>query len=118
MKTIILMIFLGLGMNGFSQTKEPKTKTVIIQTSAECEQCEDRIETGVNYLKGIVFAELDMQSMKLTVKYKTKKVNLEQIKKEISRLGYTADDIAADPAGLEKLPACCKPGGMGVQQHK
>ncbi len=111
--TILFISFLALNANA----QQKKTQTVIIQTSAECEECETRLEDKLNYTKGIKFAELEMNSMKLTVKFNSKKISLEQIKKEISKLGYSADELPADPEGLAKLPECCKPGGMGTLQH-
>jgi periplasmic mercuric ion binding protein len=110
-KMFLLAVIASISV-GFGQTKEPKMKTVVIQTSAECGECEERLESNLNYLKGVVFAELDMTTMKLTVKYKTKSVTLDQIKKKISDLGYQADEVAANPEAYEKLPACCKANGM------
>jgi periplasmic mercuric ion binding protein len=111
MKSLLIIGMVFLSSVSFSQ-KAAKYTTVIIQTSAECEQCEERLESGLNFTKGIKFAELDMVTMKLTVKYKTKAIDLATIKTKISSLGYTADDVPADPKAFEELPACCKPGGM------
>lgn len=111
MKNLLIIGVMFVSSVAFSQ-KQPKYTTVVIQTSAECEQCEERLESGLNFTKGVKFAELDMVSMKLTVKYKTKSIDLTAIKAKISSLGYTADEVPADPKALEELPACCKPGGM------
>jgi periplasmic mercuric ion binding protein len=111
MKNLILVGIMLISINTFSQ-KGKKYTTVVIQTSAECAECEVRLESGLNYTKGIKFAELDMNSMKLTVKFKPKLIDLLTIKTKISSLGYTADDIPADQKALNELPACCKPGGM------
>lgn len=111
MKNLIVIGILFLSGVVYGQ-KAPKYTTVVIQTSAECEQCEERLETGLNFTKGIKFAELDMVSMKLTVKFKTNTIDLATIKSKISSMGYTADEVPADPKAFEELPACCKPGGM------
>lgn len=111
MKNLLIIGVMFISSVAFSQ-KQPKYKTVVIQTSAECEQCEERLENGLNFTKGVKFAELDLVSMKLTVKYKTKSIDLATIKTKISSLGYTADEVPADPKAFEELPACCKPGGM------
>ena len=111
MKNLIVVGILFLSGVVYGQ-KAPKYATVVIQTSAECEQCEERLENGLNFTKGIKFAELDMVSMKLTVKFKTKTIDLPAIKTKISSLGYSADEVPADPKAFEELPACCKPGGM------
>lgn len=91
----------------FGQVQEVK-----IKTSAECGSCKDRIEEKLNYTKGIQFAELDVLSKELTVKFNSKKISLDQIKKELSELGYDADEVKANPKSVKELPACCQPGGM------
>jgi mercuric ion binding protein len=107
----ILMLFTvvyGFGQN----TKPPKQQTVVIQTSAQCGDCKTRIEGGLNYTKGVKFAELDMTTKKVTVKFKPKTTNSEALKKIISSIGYDADEVKADPLAIKKLPLCCQPGGM------
>jgi copper chaperone CopZ len=113
MKKLIAMIALLAGVQvARAQTTTSKTQEVSIQTSAECAECEIRLEEALNYTKGIVFAELDLVTMKLNVKFKPKQITLEEIKVKIASLGYQADDIPADKIAYDALPACCKPGGM------
>lgn len=106
--TLMMMMFITVS---FGQ-KTSKVREVKIQTSAECSSCKNRIENKLNYAAGIKFAELNLDDKKLTVKYNSGKIKLEDIKKIISETGYDADNIKAIPAAVEKLPACCKPGGM------
>lgn len=108
---VVTCAVLLTGFNASAQT-EPKVKTLVIQTSAECEECEERIEGMLNYTKGVSFAELDLTTMKLTVKYKTANISEAQIKEKISKLGYDADDVKADMSAQKELPACCQPKGM------
>lgn len=116
MKNGLLILMAMFMMNTtFAQEKKGKTETVVIQTSAECGDCKDRIENGLNYTKGIVFAELDLETKKVTVKFNTKKITLQQVKEKINSIGYDADEMKADPAAVQKLPACCQPGGMKKQ---
>lgn len=96
-----------------SAVQAQKTEEVQIKTSAECGSCKDRLEGKLNYVDGIRFAELDVETKMLTVKFKPATISLEEIKKMITELGYDADDMRANPEAVEKLPACCKPGGMG-----
>ena len=114
-----LMILMAMFMfnTALSQEKKSKTQTVVIQTSAECGDCKDRIEEGLNYTKGIVFSELDLESKKVTVKFNSKKISLQQVKEKINEIGYDADDMKAKPEAVQKLPACCQPGGMKNQKH-
>ncbi len=96
-----------------AQETTPKTMTVEIKTTAECGDCKDRIEGKLNYTKGVIFAELNYETKILTVKFKTSKISLEEIKKIVSELGYDADEVKANPTAQKALPLCCQPGGMG-----
>lgn len=96
----------------FAQEKKAKVETVVIQTSAECGQCKERIEDGLNYTKGVKFAELDLETKKVTIKYFPKNITLLQLKEKLNTIGYDADETKAKPEAVQKLPACCQPGGM------
>lgn len=108
---ILISILVVVGTSWGQKT--PKTQTIVIHTSAECEQCKERLESGLNFAKGVVFAELDLTSQDVTIKYSTKKVTPAQLREIINNLGYDADETKANAAALDKLPSCCKPGGMG-----
>lgn len=107
MKTLLIILSFAFTGVLFGQTK-----TAEIKTTAECGSCKKRIEEKLNYTKGVKFAELDLASNIVTVKYSEDKISLAEIKKILSDTGYGADDVKADPKAVEKLPACCKPGGM------
>ena len=108
---LLLNLFVLISVFGFSQKAE-KFKTIIIQTSAECGDCKERIEGKLNYTSGIKFAELNLESKKLTVKFATSKITEAQIKEIINEIGYDADDLKAKKEAVQKLPLCCQPGGM------
>ena len=81
MKYKILLLSIALFFTTFINAQ---TKTSVIQTSAECGSCKIRIEDKLNYTKGIKFSELNLKDKKVKVKYSTKKISLDQIKKVIS----------------------------------
>jgi len=108
MKGILVILFVGL----FAGASVGQTQEVVIETSSECGACKKRIEEKLNYTAGIKFAELDVPTKELTVRFSTKKISLAEIKKIISEIGYDADEVKANPTSVKKLPACCKPGGM------
>jgi len=114
MRKVILLFALALIANGASAQELKNVEEVKIQTSAKCGDCKERIEGALNYLKGVKFAELNNETKVVAVRYKTKKVTLDEIKAEIASVGYDADDVKAQEAALEKLPACCKP---NVKEH-
>ena len=112
MKNLLLLnLFVLISVFGFSQKAE-KFKTIIIQTSAEFGDCKDRLEEKLNYISGIKFAELDLETKKLTVKFTTSKISEAAIKQIINDLGYDADEQKAKKEAVQKLPLCCQPGGM------
>ena len=112
MKNILLStLFILLTLNGFSQ-KTTKIQTVLISTSSQCDDCKERIEEKLNYTKGIKFAELNLETNKVEVKFSTKKITLLEIKKILNQLGYDADESKAKKEDVEKLPKCCQPNGM------
>ncbi len=97
---------------GMVNAQEARLATATIKTSAECGSCKERLEDKLNYTSGIKYAELNLEDKNLTVKFNPKKISLDEIRKIISFTGYDADRITANPESVEKLPTCCKPGGM------
>jgi mercuric ion binding protein len=112
-KSLLMFIFMLMMFNGVqAQEKQQKFQTVVIMTSSECGDCKERIEGALNYTKGVIFAELDVLTKQVTVKFATKKITLQQVKEAIAEIGYDADDVKAVPAAQKKLPKCCQPKGM------
>lgn len=110
MKTILMIAGLLVAKTTFAQ-KEPKFETVKILTTSQCADCEERIEGGLNYLKGVKYAELDLDTKIVEVKFKKSLLTIEDIKKKLNTIGYSADDMQATPEQVAQLPACCQPGG-------
>lgn len=112
MKKLMFILFAVLFVQAATAQEKKKVETIVIQTSAECQQCKDRLEEMLNYTKGVKYSDLDLTNMKLTIKYSPSKISSEDLKKKISELGYDADDVKANLEAQKKLPACCQPGGM------
>jgi copper chaperone CopZ len=93
-----------------AQEKKKNYEEVQIQTSAVCGMCEERIETNIAYEKGVKSVELEDSTKIVTIGFDPRKTNPDQLRTAISKVGYDADDVAADPEAYEKLPACCKKG--------
>jgi len=85
-----------------------KFEEIKIKTSAQCDMCKERIEEALAFEKGVKKSELDMETKIITVTYKKGKATPESIRKAISKTGYDADDVKADPKAYSKLDACCK----------
>lgn len=88
--------------------KAEKFKTITIKTSALCGDCESRIENKLNYTKGVKYADLDLKTNIVTVKYKAKKMTSEDVKKLITSLGYHAGDMERNSEAFDSLPGCCQ----------
>ncbi|MBR6334010.1 MAG: heavy-metal-associated domain-containing protein [Bacteroidales bacterium] len=82
--------------------------TITIQTNGVCKQCADRFMANVPYFKGVTDCQYDMQTSKLFISYQWRKTNPDKLRKQISKLGYNADEVPADPKVRAKLPACCR----------
>lgn len=114
MKNVInlMMLVMVLVSCAVSSRADAEKVTAKIMTTAECGDCKERIQSKLNFEKGIMYAELDVSSKVLTVKYKTTLISIEQIRQIVSELGYDADEVKANTTAQSNLPACCKPGGM------
>ena len=106
MKQVFGILFLLGLMVGSLQAQS--TQEVKIKTSAVCGMCKRAIEKDMAFEKGIKKAELDVKSQILTVAYDPKKTNPEKIRKAVSKVGYDADNVPAQPKAYSRLPECCK----------
>lgn len=73
-----------------------------------CETCGDKFNKTLLKEKGVQMVVLDEKAMTIKVTYNSKKTDLATIKQAISKLGYDADEIKADPVAYEALDGCCK----------
>jgi len=117
MKTTILtlaLFFIGvLAMNAQDKNE------IKVKTSAQCGMCKDRIEKALAYEKGVYSSNLDLKTKEVTVVYNPKKISPDKIRLAISKVGYQADDLKADPFAYEELPPCCKlPDDKNHQEHQ
>jgi cation transport ATPase len=107
LKSIILALVLFIyASTCFGQQK--KSDTAIIQTSAVCGMCKDRIEGALAFEKGVKSSTLDSETKELTVIFNPTRTSKVQLQRAVSKLGYDADSIPANQSAYNKLPACCK----------
>jgi mercuric ion binding protein len=91
-----------------SNVQAQNTEKVSIKTSAVCNMCKQTIEKDLSYEKGVKEANLDVKTQMLTVTYNPKKTNPEKLRKAVSKVGYDADNVAAEVKAYDKLDECCK----------
>lgn len=113
-KTIVIIFLFACTSVQAQEADNKKDKSVSeveILTSAQCDDCKERIEKGIAYEKGVKYVSLDMDTKVVTIKYRNDKTDVDKLKKAISKIGYDADDVKADEKAYSKLPACCQKGG-------
>ena len=97
---------------GAAPAKQAPTTTsiqkVVIQTNGVCSKCEALFKENVPFFKGVKDYSYDPKTSKMTIAYDSKKTNPDLLRQQISKLGYNADNVKADPAARAKLPACCQ----------
>lgn len=118
MKSLLLFILVGFLVSQTNAQTTPikKTEEVKIATSAQCEMCKERIEKALYKVKGVISANLDLQTKAVTVIYRTHKTNVDALRQAINLAGYDADNSPADANAYEKLPNCCKK--EGAMKHE
>lgn len=109
--TLILALFF-IGSTIAQKTKP--VKTAVIKTTIYCDHCKICESCGGRILKelyneaGIKNTSVDSKANTITVIYDERKITLEQVRIKISKLGFDADAVKADPDAVAKLDDCCK----------
>ncbi len=108
---IITLSLITLSLGAWAQQKDTAKEgiqTIQIKTSAVCDMCKETMEKAMAYEKGVKESNLNVDTKILTVKYDPKRTTPEKIKLAITKAGYDADEMKADPKAYESLDACCK----------
>jgi mercuric ion binding protein len=111
MKNVLFIGVLICTLPMFAQQKKSTIDTAYIKTSALCGDCKERIESTLNFQKGVRFTELNLETKIATCVYKPSKVSLSELRLALVGVGYDADEMKADPEAVKLLPKCCQPGG-------
>lgn len=110
---IAILFLMFISASAFSQKKD-NIKTTVIKTKIycdhckQCETCGDKFNKDLYNEDGIKRVDVDAKANTITVVYDTRKTDIDKVRVLISKLGYDADEVKADPAGLAKLDGCCK----------
>ena len=97
---ICLLFFYGIS---FSISQNPRRMKSVIKTSAECEFCKKTIEKNLSKVKGIKKVECDYVKHEISLVYNSKKISLDEIKKQLNTMGYDADDQKANFDKFNKI---------------
>lgn len=110
---IALIFLMFISISTFAQ-KSKTVQTAVIKTKIycdhckQCETCGDKFNKDLYNEDGIKRVDVDSKANTITIVYDTRKTDIDKIRLMISKLGYDADEVKADPAGLAKLDGCCK----------
>lgn len=117
MKKFFLILFLGLFCYASLAAQNRRDReTIRIKTSVECEMCQKRIEHYFKKMQGILNLHVNYHNKVVTATYMPSRTNPSVIRTAIANLGYDADTVKANPYFYNKLPACCKKGGMEAKR--
>ena len=106
MKTLRNTITIGLLI--FSVVAFAKTVTQKITVKGQCGECKEKIEKALD-IPGVSFAEWNVDSKILTIRYNNSKISETDIHTLISNLGYATDKMEANKEAESKLNKCCQP---------
>lgn len=82
-------------MNKKTSKKKLSEKTIQIK-GMTCGNCVKKVESGVGSLKGVESVKVNLADDSATVKYNSSKISLDKMNREISSIGYSAGNYAAE----------------------
>ena len=105
----ILMIVSLVGCSAIISKNSPHHSLQEINIpSAQCNMCVARIDEALYGIDGILKYKVELDDLIVKVKYDNQKISLQQIETIISKTGYQANDVPADPDAYNKLDLCCR----------
>ncbi|MBS3999949.1 MAG: heavy-metal-associated domain-containing protein [Desulfobulbaceae bacterium] len=90
---LLVVIGVAVVLSGFvaAFSAEEDLQEVKIKTSAYSFMCKNRIETELKNINGIEDSFLNLDDKIVTIKYNSKSINPDEMKKNIEDLGYEAE---------------------------
>lgn len=73
-----------------------------------CEMCQKRIQTAALEVKGVKFANWNIETKILNVVYNPEKCSLDDIKQKVASVGHETQDFKATDEAYNNLHHCCK----------
>ena len=102
----ILTSFIFFLLLSFTAISQKKVQTDTLKVAGVCEMCQKRIEKAA-FIKGVKLAEWDKNAQQLTVIYKTKKTDLDEIATSVANAGHDNGKKKAPEEAYAELPDCC-----------
>ncbi len=103
---VTLMAFFTLsGLLWAENQDQPRTGE--FKVFGVCEMCKARIEKAAK-TDGVISAVWDVETKILKIEYIPSIIKIEEIHKNIARVGHDTEMVRADDEVYNKLPSCCK----------
>lgn len=96
-----------IGILCFSSVYGQKKAEISFHVDGVCGMCESRIENALD-VPGVIFADWNLETKKMTVVYKTQKIDEQQIHENIARVGHDTEKVKAPDEVYAKIHGCCK----------
>ena len=109
---IIFLLSIHFTNTSFAQDEKKvnntKVKIDTFTVYGNCGMCKRTIEGSLADVKGVSSAVWDQETDIMTVKYKPKKISLDQIKQRIADVGYDSETHRAETDVYKNLHGCCQ----------
>lgn len=99
---LTLMLYSCSQNNSYKQTE--------FYVRGNCGMCEERIETSIKKVDGIIAADWNVETKNISVTYDTLKIDEAKIQQAIANTGHETKTFASPQAVHDALPECCKKG--------
>lgn len=78
----------------FANSKEEKkVDTVIFKVEMDCMGCVGKIEKNIPYEKGVKALKVDFKKQQVSITYKTKSTNKENLKKALEKMKFNVEEV-------------------------
>lgn len=101
LSTFIFLLFLS-----FTASAQKKIQTDTLSVTGVCEMCQKRIENAA-FIRGVKSASWSVDNQLLTVIYKTKKTDMDEISAAVAEAGHDNTRKKATDEAYDELPDCC-----------
>ena len=115
MQRLVLLFLIVFTFMAQSNVFAGSTVTKHFNVNGVCDQCKARIENAA-YVKGVKYADWNVDTHDLTLKYDSTKTSPEIILKSIAKAGHDNELFKAEDADYNKIPSCCKY-KSGIKKH-
>lgn len=104
---IILILIIAISKFSFAEEGGGKQSTEI-HVEGICKMCKKRIEDACYSMKGVKYANWDLESKKLKLIYNNSKVSQKEVELAINGVGHDTENFVCTDSTYSKLHNCCK----------